>query len=307
MVTIAAAARQTGISAAALRKWEARYGFPVPLRTQGRHRSFQASDLDALLEIARRIAAGEKPGACIAAVRQGAGTAGSDLAQAASGYPQELAAALKLLHLNDLQALENGMHAHFAKQGAATFSRDFAIPMLQAAGELWQQGHLPLYAERLFSNALQKVLQRASAQRRVRPRGMPRVLLASPAGEQHGLALVLLEAMLHEADVASILLPGGLPAAEIAAAAQAFDVQVVALSASLACPPKLLGAELRALRARLQAAVELWVGGAGTHKISSRMDGVTVLCSMDEAVKALTNRRGPNPHTAGSEHDTRRT
>lgn len=307
MVTIAAAARQTGISAATLRKWEARYGFPAPLRTEGRHRSFQPSDLEALLEIARRMAAGQRAGACIAAVRQGmemdVDMATDQLARAASCYPKEVTLALKLLHQNELQPLEDGMHKHFAKRGAAAFSLGFAIPVLQAIGDLWQQGRLPIYAERLFSHALQRVLQHAGVRRRVRQPDLPHVLLASPAGERHGLALVMLEAMLHEADVACILLPGGLPAAQIAAAARAFKVQVVALSASVACPPKLLADELRSLRAQLQTPVELWVGGAGTHHMSSRLDGVRVICAMDEAVQALKNRRGLNPHTAGAQRD----
>jgi hypothetical protein len=133
-------------------------------------------------------------------------------------------------------------------------------------------------------------------------RPAPLVLLASPAGEQHTLALVMLKAVLDEANISTVFLLGGLPASEIAAAAKAFNVQIVALSASVVCPPKFLAVELRSLRAQLDANVELWVGGGGTQRISSRLDGITVITSIDKAVQNLKNKTGQSPHIVGPEN-----
>lgn len=46
--TIEAVSKMTGISAASLRNWEKRYGFPCPHRTDGGHRYYTAKDIDFL-------------------------------------------------------------------------------------------------------------------------------------------------------------------------------------------------------------------------------------------------------------------
>jgi DNA-binding transcriptional MerR regulator len=301
MITIGAAARQTGIPADTLRKWELRYGFPVPVRTSGDQRAFYPADLAALIEISRRMAAGQRAGAAIQAVKLGLQKAMPPSIESAAMDTPEVSHALALLLQNNLQAFEACLAQHLAQQGAAVFAYDFAIPLVEAVGNLWQQGRLPVYAEHLFSGILQKVTFQLPA--RVPKHSVPRVLLASPAGESHTLALVLLNAVLCEAGIATVFLQGGLPAAEIAAAARAFNVQVVALSASVACPPRLLVTELRSLRRLLDSCIELWVGGAGTHRISTRMEGVTVMLSLDTAVQALKNKIGQAPNTVGPEKD----
>jgi len=46
-------ARQTGVSAGTLRAWEARYGFPEPIRVGGGHHSYGAQDVGAVAEVVR--------------------------------------------------------------------------------------------------------------------------------------------------------------------------------------------------------------------------------------------------------------
>ena len=303
MITIGAAARQTGISSATLRKWESRYGFPVPVRTGGDQRAFYPADLAALIEISRRMAAGQRAGVAIQAVKLGLQKATPGDADCAAVYPPEVSHALCLLLQNDLSAFEDGLARHLASHGAAVFARDLAIPLIEAVGSLWQQGRLPIYAEHLFSGILQKVTQQPLIRPVQAAVSAPLVLLASPAGELHTLVLSLFNAVLHEASIPTVFLQGGLPAAEIAAAALAFKTPVVALSASAACPPRLLTAELRSLRRLLDSRTELWIGGAGTHRISTRMDGVTVMPSLDAAVQALKNKIGQVPKLVGPEKD----
>jgi DNA-binding transcriptional MerR regulator len=303
MITIAAAARQTGINAATLRKWEARYGFPAPVRTTGDHRVFHASDVDALLEVCRRMAAGQRAGAAILAVKQGLQDAPSQAAQLKVSYSKEVEYALNLLHQSDLLYLEEWLVSRLVENGAEVFCRDFAIPLIEAVGSWWQQGLLPIYAEHLFSSALHSVLLQPRRTAISRKRISPLVLLASPAGEQHTLALVLFKAVLDEANIPTVFLLGGLPASEIAAAAKAFKVQVVALSASVACPPKFLAVELRSLRAQLDGSVELCVGGAGTQRISSRIDGITVITSIDAGVQNLKSKMGQSRNIVGPENE----
>lgn len=303
MFTIGAVARQTGITPATLRKWETRYGFPIPLRTAGDHRAFHPSDLDALIEISRRMAAGQRAGVAIQTVKMGLQKATPGASLCPVTPPPEVSHALSLLRQNDLSAFENCLSSHLEKHGASVFARDLAIPLIEAVGSLWQEGRLPVYAEHLFSGILQRVAQQPFAAPVKPSLTEHRVLLASPAGESHTLALVLLNAVLHEASIPTVFLQGGLPAAEIAAAAQAYKVQVVALSASVACPSRLLTAELRILRRLLDSRTGLWIGGAGTHKISSPIDGVKIMRSLDTAVQSLQNSSGQGPNNVGLEED----
>lgn len=303
MITIGAAARQTGIPAATLRKWEARYGFPVPVRTAGDHRAFYPADMDALIEISRRMAAGQRASLAIKAVKMGQKQAMPLAIESETQGMQEVSHALALLLQNDLQSFEDHLANHFVRLGAAAFANALAIPLVEAVGNLWQLGRLPIFAEHIFSSILQKVLLQSALRPMQAGARVPTVLLASPPGESHTLALTLLNAVLHEAGIPTVFLPGGLPAAEIAAAARVFNVQVVALSASVVCSARLLATELRSLRRLLDSRTELWIGGAGASKISTPLEGVTVMLSLDAALDALKKKTGQDPNLVGPEKD----
>jgi DICT domain-containing protein/predicted DNA-binding transcriptional regulator AlpA len=51
--------QRTGVPAATLRSWEARYGFPRPVRFDGGHRRYAASDVVAVREVLRHREAGQ--------------------------------------------------------------------------------------------------------------------------------------------------------------------------------------------------------------------------------------------------------
>ena len=50
--SISELAARLNVAVPTLRSWERRYGFPVPLRTDGGHRRYSAGDLQACLELA---------------------------------------------------------------------------------------------------------------------------------------------------------------------------------------------------------------------------------------------------------------
>lgn len=288
MTTIGAAARQTGVPAATLRKWEARYGFPVPVRDAGGHRQFRNADLEALERIARRIAAGERTGRAISSVLDGHTHDGPCDLQSGQPLPDAAAQALHFLEHNDLAALDQCLEAALLRLGATAFCRELAIALIDAVGTRWQHGALPVYAEHVFSTTLQSLLARhVPLHQPVRRRSDLRVLLASPAQEMHSLALSLFQAMLGDAGIASVFLAGGLPATEIAAAAAAYQVDVVALSASAVCPVKVLHSELVRLRSLLPQHIALWAGGAGTGRIPVQLSGVEMITSLEVGVEQL--------------------
>jgi hypothetical protein len=57
------------------------------------------------------------------------------------------------------------------------------------------------------------------------------------------------------------------------------------------------------LRAQLDGSVELCVGGAGTQRISSRIDGITVITSIDAGVQNLKSKMGQSRNIVGPENE----
>lgn len=288
MTTIGAAARQTGISAATLRKWETRYGFPVPVRGTGGHRWFNPADLEALNQIARRIATGERTSQAISGVLNGQGCDKPATHWARESLPGAAAHALYFLEHNDVAQLDLIMESSLERMGISAFCSDFAIPLIEAVGNRWQQGALPIYAEHIFSAAVQSLLARhVPIHQPARRQCDVRVLLASPVQEVHSLALALFQALLSDAGIACVFLMGGLPASEIAAAALSYRIDVVALSVSAVGSAKGLQTELERLRCLLPGHIAVWVGGAGTGRLPMQPTGVQVMTSLNDGLEQL--------------------
>lgn len=51
-ISIGEASELVGVSAATIRSWESRYGWPTPARTKGSHRRYAASSVAAFVELA---------------------------------------------------------------------------------------------------------------------------------------------------------------------------------------------------------------------------------------------------------------
>ena len=58
LLTIGDLAERTGVPPATLRSWEARYGFPEPVRLAGGHRRYAETDVEAVLEVRRHRSSG---------------------------------------------------------------------------------------------------------------------------------------------------------------------------------------------------------------------------------------------------------
>ena len=302
MISIGAVSRQTGINAATLRKWEARYGFPIPERSTTGHRQYREHDLQALLDVCRRMSCGQRASSAIKAVGRSVGDSRAPVGLHASETRSDVETALRLLLDGDLVSFERTVEERLASDGIAAFVQTFAIPMMAAVGQWWQAGTLPIYAEHAFSRILQQVVARNSSIPAGRLPDAPLVLFASPAGEAHTLALTLADAWFVSEGLRTVHLLGGLPASEIAAAAVHYGAQLVALSVSVAFPPRMLKCELRALRGLLPPSIPVWVGGGGARRLTTPMEGVTVMTSIEEAIQSFkesTRNRRPLRAVAG--------
>ena len=295
MLSIGAVARQTGIGASTLRKWELRYGFPVPLRSESGRRMFQQSDVAKIQLIARALAQGLRVSKAIESVLKVSvqPDIGSIRKSKLGGV---VAHAIALIQSNNTVLFEEYAEAALSRMGMVSFVEDFALPLIKEVGAQWQAGSLPIYREHVFSSQLSNLVARytkAPNADQTRPRHVKAtapILLALPAGEHHALALTLLNALMREGGLPTILMQSGLPASEIANAAISYRAGIVALSCSEASPKKLLLNELKELRRVLPATVEMWVGGSGALKLPGGIEGVVFNNSMNQAVNRALDK-----------------
>lgn len=282
---IGSVSRQTGIEIATLRKWEKRYGFPKPQRTATGRREYLAETVEQLLGIRRRIAGGVRTGAVLREFlsHRDELSPGKDAQQ--PGKSEHLEGVSKLLDA-DVPGLRQWLLDRWNEMAVADFVEQIAAPMAREVGHLWSRGVLPVFAEHLFSEELLGVLSSAieCPNSCLTPH---RVLLTTPAGEKHNLGLKMAGAVLASVGGRPIYLHADLPNSEIVAAADSYKVTVVGLSASLNYPPRLLFANLQAIRQSLPESIQLWVGGAGSARLPKLPPNTTQIADMQALLRLV--------------------
>jgi DNA-binding transcriptional MerR regulator len=268
--SIASVERETGLSRETLRIWERRYGFPKPCRDASGDRLFNAAEVERLQLIKRLLEMGYRPGRVVPLpmeVLQGLGqpeAAGQD--KPATAGDTQLEEHLRLLRQGRLPELRNSLERRLSRLGLARMIHTQVAPLTQVVGEAWLKGELTVGDEHACTEIIQTLLRRA-LDKLPRPASGPRILMTTPAGELHGLGLLMAECLLTLEGAQCLSLGVNLPNRDIAAAAQTHAAQVVALSYSLAYPRRLIGGGLRVLRGLLRPEVEIWVGGQATHHL----------------------------------------
>lgn len=291
--TIAAVERDVGLSKDVLRVWERRYGFPLPRRDARGERVYPAEQVHRLRLIKRLMDQGHRPGRLLAATPEELELALSSSRrnpQAGVGpdAPGHLSGLVDLLRSHDAAAYLQALQQRLAREGLRQFVLDTVAPLGASVGEAWELGRLQVFEEHLFTELTVRTLRQAIAA--VPGGSAPRVLLTTLPNEPHGLGLLMVEALLAVEGAQCMPLGTQTPIVEIGQAAQAYRVDVVALSFSAAFPQRQAPALLQQLRATLPAPVELWAGGAGAAALRAA-DGILALSSLDDAVAALQRWR----------------
>ena len=298
MFTIGVCAAQLGIPAATLRKWESRYGCPRPLRTEAGTRLYRAEDLAQLREVKRLLDAGMQPARAFQLLPEQCASAISDmeLSQPA-GLSEPLASLWPLLLQDRFDLLRQHLQAHLRTLGIRDFAERVATPLMEAVGEAWATGDLPVFREHAVAAVMAGVLEDAYAPFATTEPAPGGVLLTTPAGEQHGLGRLALKSMLAATQVPCVDLGASLPVDQLVAAVADYRPAVVALSISRAYTPRHAARYLSALRAHLPAEVAIWVGGQGARALLRVPFGVDVFASASDALAIL---RPAGPFGAGS-------
>lgn len=291
-MNIGSVSRQSGIGTATLRKWEARYGFPEPVRSSSGRREYPPETVAQLRLIHRRILAGERTGTVIREWRSGVrpATLDTDAGLATGG--------LALARGRDPSALRHWLREQRRQTTLVDFIERIAAPMARDIGARWARGEWPVYAEHLYSEALRHVLATPSAATDAPPPG-PTILLTAPAGERHDLGLRMAAAVLASEGLTPLDLPADLPNADIVAAARHYRADGVGLTASAHYPPRLLLQTLTDLRRSLPRATALWVGGAGMAalpRLPAHTTSIADMASLQRHARALAaSHRAPSP------------
>jgi methanogenic corrinoid protein MtbC1 len=195
-----------------------------------------------------------------------------------------------MLQGHDAAALQHVLANMLMRQGLQRFVLDTITPLNRLVGEAWMRGELQIFEEHLYTEQLQVAL-RTAINAFPRQLGTPRVLLTTFPGEQHGLGLLMVEALLVPEGAQCISLGVQTPLDDIRRAALAHKAQLVALSFSSVFPVRQATEGLSALRRQLPDTVTLWAGGEMTRRVRKTMPGVVLIPDLAAVIGALKSWR----------------
>jgi len=292
VLNISAAERETGLSKDVLRMWERRYAFPKPSRDENGERQYSIDDVGKLRAIKRLMDIGMRPGKIIALSHDELNA----MALARAGKGRDIATpalesdVLMLLKTHDVTGLQHALATMLMREGLQNFVRDTITPLNRAVGEAWMRGELHVFEEHLYTEQLQAAL-RTAINAFPRQAGIPRVLLTTLPSEQHGLGLLMVEALLVPEGVQCISLGSQTPLDDIRRAALAHKAHIVAPSFSAAFPLRQATDSLSTLRRQLPPSIQVWAGGEMTRRVRKTLPGVVLIPDLGASVNALRSWR----------------
>jgi DNA-binding transcriptional MerR regulator/methylmalonyl-CoA mutase cobalamin-binding subunit len=275
-------AERTGLTQDVIRVWERRYRAVEPARGNGGQRLYTDADVERLRLLSRASSAGRSIGqiASLSTIEL-ARIVDEDVASRNARYSssvepidrgETIDRALGYARSLASTALEDHLRRASARLGMTAFIEGVAAPFLRKVGDEWHAGRLTAAQEHLASSILQDILV---AQMRSFPArdGAPRVLVATAAGERHGIGALSVgaAAALHGWNV--LYLGVDLPAEEIVRAAIAAEVAMVAVSIVYVDDRQRVLGEMRALRAGLPETITFVVGGSGAVLLWRELSG----------------------------------
>lgn len=266
--------RRTGLSTHVLRAWERRHGLVQPRRGESGRRLYTDGEVERLTLVHAAVRAG-RPVAQVAALalEELRRLAREDQARSAAddGRPRELREqAWEAVAALDPDRLGILLRRALLLLGLQPFLETVLTPLLVETGERWHAGRLGIAQEHAASACVAHLLESLVRELDV-PGEAPRVVLATPAGERHGLGALMAAVVAAGQGWQVRWLGTDLPADQVAAAASLGSCRVVALSVAAEQPG--MREEVLALRAALPDALPLLVGGAGGAGLAA--DGVT--------------------------------
>lgn len=290
---ISAVERDTGLSKDLLRMWERRYGYPSPARDASGERLYSDTEVAKLRAIKRLMDVGMRPGKII----HGSLDELNALADARARMRKDAIAPalerdfLEALKRHDTSALQSMLAQLAMKQGLQRFVIETITPLNRAIGEAWMRGDLEVFEEHLYTEQVQVALRAAINAFPRAQAGEPRVLLTTFPNEQHGVGLLMVEALLVPEGAQCVSLGTQTPIDDIRRATIAHKAHILALSFSGSFALRVAVDGLDALRAHLPAHVTVWAGGEMTRRMRKTLPGVVLLPDLASTIPALKSWR----------------
>lgn len=261
---IADVERDTGIGKDTLRIWERRYNFPRPARDVSGERIYPFTQVERLRIIRRLLDKGMRPGKVIGLdllelhqlldVR-----AEHDLDSDRYAYCNSL---LKLIRMYRGHEVRESLNRILVKEGLHNFIVNTIVPMNAIVGNAWLRGDLTVAEEHLYTEQVQNVIRYAIQMQAVGTQS-PRLLLTTFPTEEHGLGLLMVEAVCTGEGAQCVSLGPRLPLTDMVAYATDGQFDVVAVSFSAAYQSREIVRDLTRFRDMLPDHIAIWAGGAG--------------------------------------------
>lgn len=286
---------RTGLPQDLIRAWERRYQAITPDRGPTGRRLYSDVDIEKLRLLRRAVTAGRRisdvaslPVAALrdlvaqdrneTAVVPDRGRRGGDSKSPAQELLEE---ALEAIESLDRRRLERALRGASVELTGPAMRRHLIGPLLETIGQRWHDGSLRIVHEHLASVVIRAYLNdNRNGHERTH---MPRIVLATPAGQYHEIGALMAMAAAEESGWDACYLGPNLPAEEIAAAARQLGARAVALSIVYRGDDTHLLDELERARRLIDPSVPIFIGGRAVDSVRAPLNQAGLLCPADLA------------------------
>ena len=259
--TIAAVSSLLGIPVPTIRSWERRYGFPVPSRTQGKHRRYSVDEIDQLRMMRDEITRGHSASEAVGIVRRSA----TEVRPRAELLDRFLEAAMRL----DPAKLRETLMTGSESMGVEETMRLVALPAMREMGSRWKAGVCDTAHEHLATEAVRVWLARQSVMAPTPFRPFPLVLASGPK-DLHTIGLESFGVVLARRGWSTRTLGPLTPVSSLVAAVQAAEAGGAVVTSQRSVTRR---AAVEAITAvDTLPGVEAFYAGAGFGPASARKD-----------------------------------
>ncbi|MET0052300.1 MAG: MerR family transcriptional regulator [Candidatus Thiodiazotropha sp.] len=285
-LSISDVSRIAGIPKDLLRMWERRYAYPKPERDGNGDRVYSQEQLDKLILIRQLIDQGKRPGKLMK-------MALPELNELLRDNPSELDLNQLIVMLKSGQAseLRNALTQQLKTQGLRAFIHQVMVPANRRVGEAWRDGELEIHEEHLYTEMISTLIRQSLVESQIE-HGIPRVMLTTLPGEQHGLGLLMVEALLRLGGAEVIPFGIEMPFRDIIEAAETHQVDIIGLSFSAYFKLDDALVMLSGLRQMVDPAIHIWVGGNAFLSDTILPEGITLLQDLYEVERNLARWQG---------------